>query len=177
MQENKEKKIKPIKIIYKPTMHIETEPLCYVSDDILKSYTNLYLKPNQMKQANKSYQCYYYNKFFIRSDKHQSHINNCSRAPGEVHNFNNQNLIRYQNNIHAKGDIPFVIYFDFETTAPTDNCFDPKQKKNVCFFLCHDCCFSSRTKTKSYRNPKKLRAFNRRINKLNLFYPRANQFH
>ena len=22
----------------------------------------------------------------------------------------------------------FVIYFDFETRAPTDNCFDPKQK-------------------------------------------------
>ena len=27
------------------------------------------------------------------------------------------------------GDIPFVIYFDFETTAPTDNCLDPEQKK------------------------------------------------
>ena len=22
-----------------------------------------------------------------------------------------------------------VMYFDFETTAPTDNCFDPEQKK------------------------------------------------
>ena len=22
-----------------------------------------------------------------------------------------------------------VIYFDFETTAPTNNCFDPEQKK------------------------------------------------
>ena len=82
-----------------------------------------------MRRANKSYQCSYCNKFFIRSDKHQSHINNCSGAPGEVHNFNNQTLIRYQTNIHANGDIPFVIYFDFETTAPTDNCFDPKQKK------------------------------------------------
>ena len=28
-----------------------------------------------------------------------------------------------------KGDLPFVLYFDFETTAPTDNCFDPEQKK------------------------------------------------
>ena len=46
-----------------------------------------------------------------------------------VYNFNNQNLISYQDNFHAKDDIPFVIYFDFETTAPTDNCFDPEQKK------------------------------------------------
>ena len=77
-----------------------------------------------MKRANESYQCYYGNKFFIRSDKHQSHVSNCLGAPGVVYNFNNQNLKSYQDNFDAKGDIPFVIYFDFETTVPTDNCFD-----------------------------------------------------
>ena len=48
--------------------------------------------------------------------------------PGVIYNFNTQSLIRFQDNFHAKGDLPFVIYFDFETTAPTDNCFDPEQK-------------------------------------------------
>ena len=38
-------------------------------------------------------------------------------------------MISYQDNFHAKGDVAFVIYFDFETTAPTDNCLDPEQKK------------------------------------------------
>ena len=38
-------------------------------------------------------------------------------------------MISYQDNFHAKGDVPFVIYFDFKTTAPTDNCLDPEQKK------------------------------------------------
>ena len=28
-----------------------------------------------------------------------------------------------------------AIYFDFETTAPTENCFDPEQKQNVCHAL------------------------------------------
>ena len=46
-----------------------------------------------------------------------------------VYNFKNQNLISYQDNFHAKGDILFVIYFDFGTTAPTDNCLDPELKK------------------------------------------------
>ena len=46
-----------------------------------------------------------------------------------IYNFNNQNLISYQDNFCAMGHIPFAIYFDFETTAPTDNCFDPEQKK------------------------------------------------
>ena len=53
---------------------------------------------------------------------------NCSGRPGVVYNFNNQNLIIYQDNFHAMVDVPFVIYFDFETTAPTDNCLYPEQK-------------------------------------------------
>ena len=56
-------------------------------------------------------------------------MENCSGRPGVVYNFNNQNLISCQDNFYAKGDVPFVIYFDFETTTPTDNCLDPEQKK------------------------------------------------
>ena len=56
-------------------------------------------------------------------------MENCSGRPGVLYNFNNQNLITYQDNFLAKGDVSFVIYFDFETTAPTDNCLDPEQKK------------------------------------------------
>ena len=68
--------------------------------------------------------------------RQKRHMANCSGKPGVVYNFNNQNLIS-----HAKDDVPFVIYFDFETTAPTDNCLDPEQKKNVCCFICDDCRF------------------------------------
>ena len=53
----------------------------------------------------------------------------CSGRPGVVYNFYIQTLISYQDNFHAKGDVPFVIYFDFEITAPTDNCLDREQKK------------------------------------------------
>ena len=49
--------------------------------------------------------------------------------PVVVYNFNNQNLISYQDNFRAKDDIPFIIYFDFETTDSADNCLDPEQKK------------------------------------------------
>ena len=53
-------------------------------------------------------------------------MGNCSGRPGFVYNFNNQNLISYEDNFHAKGDFPFIVYFDFETFAPTDNCLDPE---------------------------------------------------
>ena len=55
-------------------------------------------------------------------------MENCSGVPCVVCNFNTLSLISFEDNFHAKGDLPFVIYFDFEMTAPTDNCFDPKQK-------------------------------------------------
>ena len=61
--------------------------------------------------------------------RQKRHMENFSGRPGVVYNFNNQNLISYQNNFHAKGDVPFVIYFDFEKTALTDTCLDPEQKK------------------------------------------------
>ena len=61
--------------------------------------------------------------------RQKRHMANCSGRPGVVYDFTNQNLISYSDNFRANGDVPFVIYFDFETTAPTDNCLDPEQKK------------------------------------------------
>ena len=62
-------------------------------------------------------------------------MDNCSGRPVVIYSFNNQNLVSYQENFHAKGHVPFVIYFDFETTAPTDNCLDPEQTK--IFVVCY----------------------------------------
>ena len=56
-------------------------------------------------------------------------MKNCSGKPEVVYNFNNKCLISYQDNFHTKVDVPFVVYFDFETTAPTGNCLDSEQKK------------------------------------------------
>ena len=49
--------------------------------------------------------------------------------PGFIHNFNNQNLISCQDNFNVKGDVLFVVYFDFETTTSTFNFLDPEQQK------------------------------------------------
>ena len=38
-------------------------------------------------------------------------------------------MISFQDSFISKGNLSFVLYFDFETTAPTDNIFDPEQKK------------------------------------------------
>ena len=90
---------------------------------------------NGITRVHKCYQCYYCNKLFIQEIRQKRHNENCSGRPGVVYNFNNQNLISYQDDFHAKGDVPFVTYFDFETTAPTDNCLDSEQKKILSFHM------------------------------------------
>ena len=83
-----------------------------------------------MKKANKVQACYYCNHFFAHNQKKfEKHLKHCSGKPGVIYNFTNQSLVSYKDNFKAKGDLPFCVYFDFETTAPTDNCLDPEQKK------------------------------------------------
>ena len=143
-QKKQRKLFKPIHITYKSTKNTETKPVCYFSDDIAIAYSSLHSKGKKgLKRSHQYFQCFYCNKFFIFEARQKRHMENCSGKPGVINNFNNQCLISYQDNSHNKGDIPFTIYFDFETTAPTDKCLDPEQKKNVCRFLWYDCCISS----------------------------------
>ena len=102
-KKRKRKLFKPIDIIYKPTKHIEIEKLCYFSDDISKAYSSLHSKGK--KGLSRAQKCYYCNKFFILELRQKRHMENCSGRSAVVYNFNNQNLISYQDNFRAKGDI------------------------------------------------------------------------
>ena len=61
------------------------------------------------------------------------HIESCSRVPGMIYNFNNKNLITFEDSFKSERHMPMAMYSDFETTAPTSNCFNPEQKK---YLLC-----------------------------------------
>ena len=123
------KKFKPIDVKYKPTKNPETSLLCYFTQDISKAYINFYNVKDKTRRAHGCYECYYCRKLFLREERHKRHIENCVGVPGVIYNFNTKNLISFQNSFNAKGDLSFVLYFDFETITPTDNCFDPEQKK------------------------------------------------
>ena len=57
----------------------------------------------------------------ITSKKQEiKNIEKCLGDPGVVHNFTNQNLVSFEDNIGNKGDLPLVAYMDFETTAPVE---------------------------------------------------------
>ena len=75
------------------------------------------------------FECFYCGKIFARADKQKRHTENCSGVPGTIYNFSDKNLIAFEDNFKSKRDMPMAMYFDFETTAQTNNCLDPEQKK------------------------------------------------
>ena len=108
----------PIDIIYIPTKNIQILPVCYYTVDISNG------------RALTLYECYYCNKFFRRKGKAEIHLKVCSGKPGIVYNFCSQTLTSFEDNFKSKGDVPFTIYFDFETTSPTDaDWLNPEDKK------------------------------------------------
>ena len=129
-QKKERKNFTPLDIIFKPSKQLEIKPLCFFSLDILKAYSSYYSKGKDLRRAHRVDQYHYCNHFFINhKTKLERHMKNCSGKPGVIYNFSNQSLISYEDNFKAKKDIPLVVYFDFETTAPTDNCLDPEHKK------------------------------------------------
>ena len=103
--------------------------MCYYSTDLLKAYRNSCRESGEKVSHGSAFECYYCRKLFARADRRKRHIESCSGVPGVVYNFNNQNLVTFEDNFKPKGGLPFDLYFDFETTAPTDNYFDPEQTK------------------------------------------------
>ena len=50
----------------------------------------------------------------------------CSQTDGIVYKFDNKSLVSYKDNYRFLGDLPFVAYFDFETTAGNGASMDKK---------------------------------------------------
>ena len=76
------------------------------------------------------YECYYCNKFFRGKTKREQHLKVCSGKPGIVYKFCSQTLNSFEDNFSSKGDVPFTIYFNFETTSRTESeWLNPEEKK------------------------------------------------
>ena len=56
----------------------------------------------------------------------KKHLQVCAAKGGITCFFNNGQIITFQDNFKYLGDIPFTIYFDFETTTGDSVFFDPK---------------------------------------------------
>ena len=58
--------------------------------------------------------------------KMQEHILCCAGQSGFSYSFDNGKIINYQDNFNKIGDLPFSVYYDFETTTGSAVFFDAK---------------------------------------------------
>ena len=74
-----------------------------------------------------SRQCHYCNNYFVKSaEKMKKHLSCSAGKAGFTLSFDNGKIIDYQDNYKNLGDVPFSIYFDFETTTGSVVFFDAK---------------------------------------------------
>ena len=82
---------------------------------------NAYRKNSEQKsgqnRASTAKQCFACNKFFIKRKSLERHLKICGCIPGIIYKFENQNIQLFFDHTKFMGDLPFAIYFDFETTS------------------------------------------------------------
>ena len=72
-------------------------------------------------------QCHYCNNYSVKSEKKmKEHLSCCSGKAGFTFSFDNGKAIDHQDHFSNLGDLPFAIYFDFETTTGSVAFFDAK---------------------------------------------------
>ena len=72
-------------------------------------------------------QCHYCSNYFVKSfEKMQKHLSVCTGKAGYEFTFDNGKIIDYQEHYSNIGDVPFSIYYDFETTTGSAVFFDEK---------------------------------------------------
>ena len=110
-------------------MKAESETIdCFFTDKIHLAFRTTFSEGEKTKHTT-AYRCYYCTSFFARREKFEKHLKCCCGKPGYVYNFDTQNILTFEENLKHKHDIPLTAYIDFETTAPTDNMFDPESCK------------------------------------------------
>ena len=118
----------PIDIIYKPIKKEDEIIDCFFTDKIHLAYRTTYNNDQKTDKLRHGYafRCHYCSVYFTRNDRYQKHLDNCTGKPGFIYKFDTENLSTFEDNLKFKHDIPLTAYIDFETTAPTDNMFDPE---------------------------------------------------
>ena len=119
----------PINILYKPVKKLDNFIKCYFVKDLKYAYRSVYEKTQKEFGVNTLYECYYCNEFWIIKSKYERHLKVCGKKPGVIYDFTLKNIVTFEDNFKYYGDLPFSVYADFETTAPTQSHLNSEEKE------------------------------------------------
>ena len=104
--------------------------ICCFIDSIhlaFRSYISKKVKKRKKIVHNIVRQCHYCENYFVKTaDAMKKHTKVCAAKEGTVYTFENRKIIYFQDNSKFLGDVPFTVYFDFETTTGDIVFSDPK---------------------------------------------------
>ena len=131
IRRNKEKEdFCPIDTVYEPVFNRGDLVICYFTDEIhlaFRSYFSKNVKVVEKIVHNTVRQCHYCEKNFVKTKEViQKRPTICAAKEGIVYTFKNGKIISFQDNFRYLGDVPFTVYFDFETTKFDAVFSDPK---------------------------------------------------
>ena len=124
---NEKAEVIPIDVVYEPICN-ETIPVpCYFTSEVHSAYRSdigHFDKGKELISNRIVRQCYYCQNFFAKTKEHmKKHLSVCRLKEGITYAFDNDQILNYQDNFKYLGDLPFSVYFDFETTTRGNSVF------------------------------------------------------
>ena len=130
MKYKEKEDFEPINIIYGPVSKENELVICYFTNDInfaYRSYINKKQKGKETILHQIVRQYHYCGNYFAKSqDAMIKHTNVCAAKERIIYSFENGKIISFQDDFKYLGDVPFMVYFDFETTTGDAVFLDPK---------------------------------------------------
>ena len=121
---------KPINVVYEPSFDKVKPVVCNFTNHIhtaYKSYIGRFDKEKERISNRKIRQCHYCQNYFAKNKRAmQKHLSICAAKEGITYSFDNGQIIDYQDNFKYQGNVPFSVYFDFETNIGDSVFFDSK---------------------------------------------------
>ena len=102
---------------------------CFFTDNLhlaYRVYCSRVKNGDEIIEKLSARQCCYCDKYIANYNTVKKHIKSYSDVTGIVYIFENNKIFSFQNNFKYIGDLPFVVYFDFETTTGDSILHDSK---------------------------------------------------
>ena len=118
LQNQEKKNLQPLDIVYEPTKNVGEPIQCYFAPKIHLAFSTYHTRGNR---TNRTYtaakQCPYCQNVFLKNEERiATHVKCCAGQAGYSLVFD-QSVVNYQENFNKIADVPFSVYYDFETTT------------------------------------------------------------
>ena len=118
LKTQEKKNLQHLDIVYEPTKNVSEPIRCYFAPKIYWAFSSYYTRGETMTRTySGAKQCPYCQNFFVKTEQRmEKHVKCCAGQAGYSLVFY-QSVVNYQENFNKIGDVPFSIYYDFETTT------------------------------------------------------------